>query len=104
MRMVRIGLEGLIELLQTTPGFRFEAAVNLNLQFVGKPAPGQLGADVLWRQSEALAPHLPQLMEAEIVQTGDLGLERLFAIGSHGRSISRRSDRPVPHRPSRPRP
>jgi hypothetical protein len=31
---------------------------------------------VLWRQSETLTPHLPQLMEAEIVQPGDLGLER----------------------------
>ena len=41
-RMVRIGLEGLVELLQATPGFRFEATVNLDLQFVGKPSPGQL--------------------------------------------------------------
>ena len=82
--MVRIGLEGLVELLQATPGFRFEAAVNLDLQFIGKSSPGQLGADVLWRRSEALAPHLPQLLQAETVQAGDLGLERFFVIGSHG--------------------
>jgi hypothetical protein len=81
--MVRIGLEGLVELLQATPGFRFEATVNPDLQFVGKPSPGQLGADVPWRRSEALAPHLPQLSQAKTVQTGDLGLERFVAIGSH---------------------
>ena len=104
-RMVRIGLEGLVELLQATPGFRFEATVHLDLQFVGKSSPGQLRADVLGRRSEALAPHLPQFLQAETVQTGDLGLERFFAIGPHVRSISRRSDRPAPHRqPSRPRP
>ena len=83
--MVRIGLEGLVELLQATPGFRFEATVNFDLQFVGKPAPGQLGAEVLWRRSEALAPYMPQFLQAETVQPGDLGLERFFAIRSHGR-------------------
>jgi hypothetical protein len=29
--MVRIGLEGLVKLLQATLGFRFEAAVNFDL-------------------------------------------------------------------------
>ena len=81
--MVRIGLEGFVELFQTAPGFRFEATVNLDLQFIGEPSPGQFGADVLGRRSEALSPHLPQLLQAETVQTGDLGLERFFAIGSH---------------------
>ena len=77
-------LEGRFVLPQATPGFRFKAAVLADLQFVGQSPPSQIGADVLWRHPKALAPRPSQLVEAETVQTGDLGLQRFLAIRSHG--------------------
>ena len=79
-RMMGIGLEGLVELPQPTSRFRFQAAVLPDLQFVGQASPGQLSADVMWRRAEALAPYMSKFMEAETVQSGDLGLKRFFLI------------------------
>jgi hypothetical protein len=53
------------------------------LKFVGQAAPQQVRAMVCWDGPYQPAAEFAQVIEAEIIQSGDLGLQRTVMIGAH---------------------
>jgi len=53
------------------------------LKFIGQAAAQQVRAVVCRNGPQEPAAELAQVIEAEIVQSGDLGLQRTVMIGSH---------------------
>ena len=63
------------------------------MKFIGQAAAQQVRAVVCRDGPHEPAPELAQFIEAEIVQSGDLGLQRIVMIGAHGRKVRQRSGR-----------
>ena len=72
-----------MQALQLATGVRRQVAVGARLQFVAQASAQQVRAVVRGYLSHEPAPHFAQIVEAEVVQSGDLGLQRMVVTGTH---------------------